>query len=77
MLDMCHITRVTYGSEMRGRSGRIVIEVDPQIKRRLHTKLAAEERTLKDWFLEAADRYLSNDTAVQLPLRALRRGEHE
>lgn len=50
----------------RGQSGRLVLEVDPVFKRRLHAQLAAEGRTMKEWFLEQAARYL--DRAVQQTL---------
>jgi hypothetical protein len=35
----------------RGPSGRVVVEVDPHLKRELHAALAADGITLKDWFL--------------------------
>lgn len=38
----------------RGESGRIVIEVEPEIKRRLYSALALSDSTLKDWFLKTA-----------------------
>jgi hypothetical protein len=52
----------------RSISGRVVLEVSPELKRRLHSRLAAEGRTLKDWFLEQASTYLSRSAPVQLPL---------
>lgn len=42
----------------RGKSGRVVIETDPDLKRRLYTQLARDERTLKEWFTEAASMYV-------------------
>ena len=42
----------------RGRSGRIVLEVDPTLKNELHAAVALEGRTLKDWFLETVAVYL-------------------
>jgi hypothetical protein len=42
----------------RGKSGRVVIETDPALKRRLYTQLARDERTLKEWFIEAASTYV-------------------
>ena len=51
----------------RGQSGRIVLEVDPNVKRAVHARLAAEGRTMKDWFLEQADAYLNPRQQV-LPL---------
>jgi hypothetical protein len=52
----------------RSASGRLVLEVEPELKRRLHSRLAAEGRTMKEWFLEAAEHYLSVPAPVQLPL---------
>jgi hypothetical protein len=52
----------------RSISGRVVLEVSPELKRRLHSRLAADGRTLKEWFLEQANVYLSRSVPVQLPL---------
>jgi len=49
-----------------GRSGRIVIEVEPGAKRRLYAALARDGLTLKDWFLKNAELYLTENG--QLPL---------
>ncbi len=49
---------VTYWPVARGRSGRIVLEVDPALKRELYVALTAEDATLKDWFVEQARTYL-------------------
>lgn len=49
-----------------GSSGRIVIEVEPDVKRQLYSMLARDGLTLKDWFLREAQTYLK--TASQLPL---------
>jgi hypothetical protein len=50
----------------RGGSGRIVIEVDPELKRRLYAVLAMSGSTLKDWFVASASKYC--DHAVQSDL---------
>lgn len=47
-------------------SGRIVIEVDPAIKRHLYAALTRDGVSLKEWFLNNAHAYLSS--ANQLPL---------
>jgi hypothetical protein len=52
----------------RGQSGRLVLEVEPELKRRLHARVAGEGRSLKDWFLEQAERYLAHPLKEQLPL---------
>lgn len=48
-----------------GNSGRIVIEVDPVIKKDLYSLLAKEGMTLKEWFLKNAAVYLNNE--LQIP----------
>ena len=50
-----------------GSSGRIVIEVEPGLKRELYAALARDGSTLKEWFLRSAQAYLSN-TAGQMAL---------
>ena len=40
------------------RSGRVVVELDPELKFALYAALAAEGLTLKDWFVERAARYV-------------------
>lgn len=51
----------------RGPSGRIVIEVDPELKTELYAKLEHDRLTLKDWFVGQVERFLYDD--VQLALR--------
>lgn len=51
----------------RGPSGRLVIEVDPNLKRNLHAALAAEGLTLKDWFLLRVTDYISQHHQPLLP----------
>lgn len=42
-----------------GDSGRIVLEVEPDLKRRLYSALALDHHlTLKDWFVARAREYL-------------------
>lgn len=43
----------------RGRSGRIVLEVDADLKRRLYAVLTVRELTLKDWFIIQAKELLA------------------
>lgn len=50
-----------------GSSGRIVIEVEPGLKRELYVALARDGSTLKEWFLRSAQAYLSN-TSGQMAL---------
>lgn len=41
-----------------GKSGRIVLEVEPEMKRRLYSALAFERKTLKEWFILVAEEYI-------------------
>ncbi|OEO30353.1 hypothetical protein VW23_021760 [Devosia insulae DS-56] len=51
----------------KGDSGRVVIEVDPGLKRRLYSALAIEGSTLKDWFITAAGTYVKEREQPSLP----------
>ena len=51
----------------KGESGRIVIEVDPDLKRRLYVALAGDASTLKDWFVAAAINYVAERPQPNLP----------
>ena len=43
-----------------GNSGRIVIEVDTDLKRMLYATLEQDSLTLKEWFIRNAVAYLKN-----------------
>lgn len=49
-----------------GSSGRVVIEIPPEIKRELYSVLSSNGETLKDWFLRCADQYVRSGR--QLPM---------
>jgi hypothetical protein len=51
----------------RGPSGRLVIEVDPALKRDLHAALAADGRSLKEWFLKRVVDYFAERQQPTLP----------
>ena len=42
----------------KGDSGRIVLEVDPTLKKQLYSILALEQKTLKDWFIQQAEQHI-------------------
>lgn len=52
----------------RGSSGRIIIEIDPVFKQELYEALQKENLTLKEWFLNNADKYLKNRGQLDLLL---------
>ncbi len=60
-----------------GVSGRIVIEIDPQLKQELYGALTEQGLNLKQWFLGNAKHYLDQRVQPDLPLfdRGLDEGE--
>ena len=44
-----------FEANMIGKSGRIVIEIDPETKQQLYSMLALNGLNLKEWFLNNAD----------------------
>ncbi|WP_133510358.1 hypothetical protein [Candidatus Thiosymbion oneisti] len=51
-----------------GRSGRIVIEIDPEQKQALYAALDRDGSSLKQWFLERVDEYLRDGRQLSLRL---------
>jgi hypothetical protein len=52
----------------KGSSGRVVIEVDPNLKKDLYASLDQEGMTLKDWFIKSANRYVAEQVQPSLAL---------
>ena len=48
-----------------GNSGRIVIEIEPELKRQLHAVLRLEGKNLKSWFLENVETLLEQQAQQQ------------
>ena len=51
-----------------GPSGRIVVEVEPELKRELHSVLLKDGQTLKDWFVTQAKSYVEGHQQLNLGL---------
>jgi hypothetical protein len=51
----------------RGPSGRVVIELEPEIKQDMHAALAQDHMTLKEWFLARVESYLAERVQPNLP----------
>lgn len=47
----------------RGQSGRIVLEVTPELKNELYSAISKKGITLKDWFVDNAELYIRNHIA--------------
>lgn len=52
---------------MRGDSGRIVLEIEPDKKERLHNAVRRDGLTLKEWFVQQMDDYLSSSSTAESP----------
>lgn len=59
-----------------GSSGRIVIEINPTIKRDLYSALAKDGLTLKDWFLQNAASYLVHHCQPLVDQSKKQNGKH-
>ncbi len=42
----------------RGTSGRVVIEIEPALKRELYAELIRDGQTLKQWFIARAEEFV-------------------
>ena len=51
---LCDIRHIRSRTMAQGKSGRIVIEIDAELKRQLYVVLASRTMTLKDWFSQQA-----------------------
>ena len=51
----------------QGKSGRVVVDLDPQFKEKLHETLKQRGTTLKQWFLEQAETYCEPDGSRPIP----------
>jgi len=51
-----------------GNSGRVVIEMEPELKKELHAVLRKEGTNLKTWFLDNVDQLLAKKGQQSLPL---------
>ncbi|CAA6825816.1 MAG: Unknown protein [uncultured Thiotrichaceae bacterium] len=49
-----------------GASGRIVIEISPDLKQALYEQLNQDNLNLKQWFLGHVDEFLENKTQLNL-----------
>ncbi|MDD9177460.1 hypothetical protein [Aliivibrio sp. A6] len=41
--------------KMKSESGRIVLEIDPKLKKGMYKKINRDGKTMKDWFLQKAE----------------------
>ena len=54
-----------------GKSGRIVIEIDPTLKQELYQSLGKDDSNLKQWFLEQVDGYLAGKSQMPISFSAM------
>ena len=57
----------------RGTSGRVVVEIEPALKRALYSRLASDGRTFKDWVIAHIEEYVAEKEARSHAERVERR----
>ena len=68
---LCYVTLIIINLEgvmAKGNSGRLVIEINPDLKQELYVALGEEGLNLKQWFLDNVDQFLSERVQPTLPL---------
>ncbi len=50
----------------RGKSGRVVLEIDPELKRQLYATLENKQKTMKEWFVKEAEGLIYGDKQPSL-----------
>lgn len=50
----------------RGKSGRVVLEIDPELKRRLYATLETNQQTMKEWFIREAEELVYGENQPSL-----------
>jgi hypothetical protein len=50
----------------RGKSGRVVLEIDPELKRQLYASLENRQETMKEWFIKEAESLIYGDKQPSL-----------
>jgi hypothetical protein len=48
-----------------GQSGRVVIEIDPELKQNIYQSLKEDGSNMKDWFLKRVDEYMAEKSLQQ------------
>ena len=72
LLYRSHVTYVTYpllletNVAVNHKSGRLVVDIDPELKLSLHAALAADGLSLKDWFVKQARYYVDERSQPHL-----------
>jgi hypothetical protein len=51
-----------------GNSGRIVIEIEPSMKRQLYAALVQHQTTMKEWFVKHAEHFIDNQSQLTLDI---------
>ena len=50
----------------RGKSGRVVLEIDPELKRQLYVALELKQKTMKEWFVSEAESFICDHNQASL-----------
>ena len=50
----------------QGKSGRIVVQIDPGLKARLYVELTKRQMTLKEWLIRQAEEFIRENRRQHL-----------
>ena len=50
----------------RGKSGRVVLEIDPELKCQIYATLENKQKTMKEWFVKEAKGLIYGDKQLSL-----------
>jgi len=56
-----------------GSSGRVVLEIEPELKKELYSALAMDGMNMKQWFLKQVSEYMENREQLQLEFNSNRK----
>ena len=65
VIMLCNTRHMGFGMA-RGKSGRIVVEIDEALKRQLYAVLATRALTLKEWFTQQAGELVADHNQPSL-----------
>lgn len=61
----------------RGKSGRVVLEIDPELKRKIYATLESKQETMKEWFVKEAENLVYNENRNTKEVKSKKNGSRK
>lgn len=61
----------------RGKSGRVVLEIDPDLKRKIYATLESKQETMKEWFVKEAENLVYNEKINTKEVKSNKKGSRQ